>query len=239
MQKTLQDAARGIFGETIRFHASGRTDAGVHALGQVAHADIPSRCLLNTNAHKILRSLNSKLPSTLRVLKVANVPEAFHAMKSAISKQYRYRILTGPADIPIASRFAWHLPYTLNIEQMKETLAALVGTFDFKSFQSAGTPLKSTTRTILSTDLGINADPFLNPFLSSDYMALDIRFRGTGFLKQMVRNLVGTLVKVGRGHMSPDEFSSLLEARDRTKAGVAAPSQGLTLEKVYYSDPLF
>lgn len=205
-------------GEHIKVSASGRTDAGVHAKGQVIHFDSP----LPISEQKWELALNSLLPGDISVLSVIKVDSLFHARFDAIGKEYRYVLQLSKKRDPFQRNFSFLYPYDLNIEAMKEASRFFIGTHDFTSFCSAKTEVKDKIRTIETID-----------FLLEDNF-LTLRFVGNGFLYNMVRILTGTLLEVGSGKQRPEEMADILVKNDRRFAGKTAPAQGLYLWKVFY-----
>jgi len=257
VQGCLEAAVGKITSERVQVWGSGRTDAGVHALNQVANfkTDCPIPC------ENLLKALNNLLPPTVRVKEVREVPETFHARYQVRSKTYRYRILQTPICSPFLWRFVYHYPYPLDRQRMAEAARWLEGEHDFTSFAASegasvgegptpagsqnelhgpgeerehhkGAPLqdqnaKSTramVREIFSSRL------LWRPRTSM----LIYEIRGSGFLHHMVRNIVGTLIEVGRGKLTPNDIIRILGARDRTLTGPTAPAQGLCLVRVEY-----
>jgi tRNA pseudouridine38-40 synthase len=200
-------------------HGAGRTDAGVHALGQVASAEVT--CTHDPAA--ILRGLNASLPADVRVVAIEDAPSGFHARFSARSKTYRYIIRNSPVASPFDRAFAWHLPEPLDDDRMRAAADALVGTHDFAAFQSTGSETSGTVRTITRSELRRRED-----------VDLLYEVSGNGFLRHMVRAIVGTLVEIGRGRRSSDSMASLLARGDRSQAGATAPPHGLFLVGVDY-----
>lgn len=197
---------------------AGRTDSGVHALGQVASVLVD----FEHSPISVLRALNVRLPADIRVLDVVEAPLGFHAQFRATGKVYRYRMITAPVMLPFDRHFAWHTPWPLNVAFMQSAAERLTGTHDFASFQASGTKITSTTRTLerlTVTDLGGE---------------LHIEAAGDGFLRNMVRIIAGTLMEVGSGHRAADSMPAIIEARSRDAAGKTAPPQGLTLLRVLY-----
>jgi len=219
IQGVLQEKIGVITGERISLIGSGRTDAGVHALGQVANFRTESR--IPRDALK--RGVNSLTPDDIAIQRVEEVGYDFHARYSARSKLYEYRILNSPVPSPIQRNFSWHVSQRLNLSKIQEAAGTLVGTHDFSSFRSAQSDNLNPMRTLMTLEIGKRRDRMLT-----------IRIRSNGFLKHMVRNIVGTLVDVGRGRLSPEEFEAIRDARDRTKAGMTAPPHGLFLMEVEY-----
>jgi tRNA pseudouridine38-40 synthase len=257
VQGELERAWLEITGEVVRFNAAGRTDAGVHAAGQVASVDSTTRI-----PHESLAgALNAKLSEDAAVVSVEVVADGFHATHDAKFKRYRYSIYNHPRR-PISLRnFAWHVPTILDVEAMQRGGRALVGTHDFVSFQSAGSERESTVRTIFTVDVNgppaagkgamkapgsaggqhvgaVSVDrPPAEPgaFNDSERDALiTIDVEGDGFLYNMVRAIAGTLVEVGRGRRSPESIAEVIAARDRSAAGQTAPARGLSLLWVQY-----
>lgn len=224
IQGLLEDALARFEQGPVSVHGAGRTDAGVHALGQVA-----SVVLRATHAAPTLqRALNAVLPPAVRVLDLTEAAPDFHARFSARAKTYEYRIVNAPFVSPFLHRYVWHVPGRLEFDAMRAAAAPLAGTHDFAAFQAAGSVVGSTTRTIHR----IEWDPgggFERP--------LGIRLHGDGFLRHMVRNIVGTLVEIGAGRWEPERMAAILGSRDRGQAGSTAPPQGLFLREVLYAAP--
>jgi tRNA pseudouridine38-40 synthase len=237
VQGTIAAALERLTGERVLPQGSGRTDAGVHALGQVAsfgmEAPIP--------AEKLMRALNRTLPESVRVLGAEIVGAEFHARHSAVRKTYEYRIFARGVDAersgegrvcsPFVARYAWDCRWALQVEPMTRAAAMLCGTHNFSSFAAS-----DPDRTQRLGNAGPN--PVKTIFVSEvrrEGEVLRYRVDGTGFLHHMVRNVVGTLVEVGRGALAPEEMERILAAQDRTAAGPTAPAQGLFLESVEYS----
>lgn len=218
IQGTIEARLVQIAGESVKLVASGRTDTGVHALGQVANFKTHS----NLDVQSFLRALNSLLPEDIRVKGVEEVDERFHARFGAKAKIYEYRILHGELPSPFHRHYSWFIPGTLDLARMRKAAVKLKGRHDFSSFCSAGSDFSSHIREIYEIDVGVR-DAFII-----------IQVEANAFLKQMVRNIVGTLVDVGRRKLTPLQFGAILKARDRRRAGVTAPSQGLFLVKVNY-----
>lgn len=207
-------------GTAVKIVGSGRTDAGVHAKGQVIHFDSP----LAIPEDKWGIALNSLLPDDISVLSVERASANFHARFDAVGKEYRYLLQLAPVRDPFMRNFAYRYPYPLDVEAMKEASCHLLGTHDFTSFCAAKTEVLDKVRTI-------EAIEFL-----PDVGELTIRFVGNGFLYNMVRILTGTLVEVGSGDRLPEEIPAILEKKDRRFAGKTAPAHGLYLWKVFYGN---
>lgn len=195
-----------------------RTDAGVHALGQVASV----RVAIEHPLDAIQRALNIRLPTDIRVLAVDDAPEAFHARIDARGKVYRYRIATGPVVLPMHRWFVWHVPARLDVEAMRAAAHPLVGAHDFAAFQATGSSVVDTRRVIRRLHL----------LPAGDELHLEVE--GDGFLRHMVRIIAGSLVDVGGGSRRPEWLAAALNGRDRRAAGRTAPASGLVLERVYY-----
>jgi tRNA pseudouridine38-40 synthase len=224
IQGTLATVIGRLTGENVLPQGSGRTDTGVHALGQVA-----SFCTLSPiPPQNLLVALNDLLPASIRVLEATEVPAEFHARKSARAKTYRYRIFRGDIRPPFLARYVWHYPYPLNEEAMVESAKWVTGEHDFTSF-AAVDPERgrdhaetSNVRTIFSSIWDRTADEFV------------YTVNGSGFLHHMVRNLVGTFILIGKGSLTPKDLMHVLEARTRAAAGATAPASGLYLVSVEY-----
>jgi len=219
---TIQGTLEGVISQVSQHKASvtgaGRTDAGVHAMGQVAHFAATARL----TAEEWLRALNGLLPPDIAVLSVEDIPDTFHARYSAKSKLYRYRIFARVNRSALSRSKILHYPYPLDLDAMEAACRPLVGTHDFTSFQGSQTDNENPVCTITK--------------LTVDRFGDEVIFEAEAnrFLKQMVRNIVGTLLEVGRGKMQAGEIAGILAARDRTKAGPTAPAHGLYLVKVDY-----
>jgi len=203
----------------VSLAASGRTDAGVHALGQVAHF----ACETTITPEEFLKGLNSLLPADIVIRSCEAVAAEFHARYDARRKTYQYRILNRPVPSAVDHRFVWHLRQELDLDSMQAAAAHVAGQNDFKAFEGAGSPRSSTVRTIFRAE-----------FFREDQDYLIFEIEGDGFLRYMVRNIVGTLVEVGRSRITPEDFKAILKSRDRELAGATAPPQGLFLVSVGY-----
>ncbi|HEV2234607.1 MAG TPA: tRNA pseudouridine(38-40) synthase TruA [Terriglobia bacterium] len=231
IQACLESMLEKLIEERVTLYGSGRTDAGVHALNQVANFKMPG----NIPPANLLKAMNNLLPSTIRVKKVEEVEESFHARYDARAKTYRYRISLAPIASPFTVRYVHHYPYPLDLKVIATAARYLEGEHDFTSFAgSDGSVHEPPTRPldVQSTNLRtIFASRILwRPRIST----LIYEVRGSGFLHHMVRNIVGTLLEVGRGKLEPQEVLKILKARDRTRAGPTAPASGLCLMKVEY-----
>ncbi|GAU08555.1 tRNA pseudouridine(38-40) synthase TruA [Desulfoplanes formicivorans] len=220
IQECLETHLSVLCGRPTRIFGSGRTDSGVHALGQVAHVDI----LADRTHIPWHKALNAMLPRSVRILEVANVGFDFHARYSCLSKTYSYTMWTNPDYVlPQRRRYVWDTG-PLDFQAMDRAAAYLVGQHDFKSFQNLGTDVQSTIRTITRIERSSGITDHEQVWT----------FSANGFLKQMVRNMVGLLYQVGRGKLSPEQAKEILEARDRSLAPATAPAKGLCLEYVEY-----
>jgi len=228
VQETLEAAVEQVTGERVRTLASGRTDAGVHALGQV----VSLRTASEMPADVLCRALTAVLPEDVAVLDVAEAPEGFHPIRDAVAKRYRYLIHDGPTREVFLRRYCWHHVHgRLDVAAMARAAAALKGTRDFSSFETSGAERKSSVRSV--SDLWVRRGP--NPWGRAgggDWITLEIE--ADGFLYNMVRAIVGTLVEVGRGARPETWPAEVLEAADRRAAGPTAPPQGLFLVQVDY-----
>jgi tRNA pseudouridine38-40 synthase len=247
IQQRLEEGWRKVTGESIRITASGRTDGGVHAEAQVCSLMTETKL---TN-QSLVRALNAETPFDIAVLTVEDAPNGFHAIRDAVSKTYRYQIQYGRIRDPLRRRFWWHFPRELNIEAMRQGANCLIGTHDFASFQSAGAERSSTVRTVTQLEL-IEHDPRSNSlprnspgilqstndrdrvFSRDSFPTLIVLISADGFLYKMVRNIVGTLVRVGEDRESPEWIADVLAHRNRNAAGQAAPANGLFLQEVRY-----
>lgn len=219
IQGLLEDALSMLDGREVAVVGAGRTDAGVHAIGQVAGVTLER----DVDAPTVVRAVNARLPPTIRVTDAEAAPAAFHARFDATSKTYRYRIWNGEVMSPFERAYAWHVPApTLDERAMDEAARALEGRHDFAAFQAAGTATNGTDRTVLSSRITRIAS------------LITYEIGGDGFLRHMVRTIVGTLVDVGRGRAAPSSMAEVLASRDRALAGRTAPPEGLYLVRVDY-----
>jgi tRNA pseudouridine38-40 synthase len=222
VQQRVEEAVARIFPKAGRLHSSSRTDTGVHALGMVAHVEIPDG-QFTMPPTKAALAINAHLPRDIRVMAAARGRADFDARFSAKGKQYRYFVWTGPAMNPLLRHVAWHVSLSLDIAAMRRAAAFFPGRHDFKSL--AGTrsyDMSSTVRTLRRCDLKRHG-PLLIFILEGD-----------GFLYKMCRSIVGTLVQVGQGKIAPEAIQPMLEKKDRRAAGMTAPAHGLVLWKVFY-----
>lgn len=219
VQESLEIALSQIFKTPVQCVASGRTDAGVHALAQIIHFDIER----DPSSIHLVRALRALLPPSMVVVKSEIVNPRFHSLLSAKAKTYRYVISTKPTSPVFMERFCHWYPHRFDFSALQSLAQVLEGTHDFKSFQSVGTPVPTTTRRIFRARW-VQIRPHLFHF----------EITGTGFLKQMVRNIVGTQLFYMQKGFGPSDLIQLIDAKDRTKAAYTAPAKGLFLVKVYY-----
>ena len=228
IQGTLASAIGRVTGEKVLPQGSGRTDAGVHALAQVATFALSESPIPPQNLGK---ALNDMLPPSIRVLEATEAPLQFHARKSAHAKTYHYRIYRGAVCPPFLARYVWHYPYPLDVDAIRQAAGFVIGEHDFTSFAAVDSErgredeisdVRSNVRRLFASAWECTAEELL-------YVV-----RGSGFLHHMVRNLVGTFVLVGKGTLKPEDVATILEARNRSAAGATAPASGLYLVSVEY-----
>jgi len=222
IQGLLEDALREFDDRDVAVAGAGRTDAGVHALGQVASCSLDR----TIDPPTLVRALNYKLPHDVRVRRAHEMPPNFHARFDAHQKTYRYRLWNGSVFSPFQRRYAWHLPGALDIAAMRDATRLVEGTHDFAAFQAQGGDTPTTRRTVTQmriADCGSR---------------IDVEISGTGFLRHMVRTLVGTLVEIGRGRRDWRWIGDVIASRDRNQAGQTAPAHGLFLVSVQYRHEL-
>lgn len=219
IQQILEKALSKMFGEEIRIAASGRTDTGVHAEGQVISFSTSG----TVPTEKIVQALPSYLPEDIVVWKAEDVAHNFNARYSAIAKRYVYRIIIAETPSPFKRKYAWYLKKPLDVQAMQAAADAILGEHDFAAFRSAGSAPVKTVKNIYKAE-----------WTKSDEQELQFTIEGDGFLYHMVRNLVGAMVRVGNGKISLERFKDILASCDRKQAGTAAPPQGLCLDEVFY-----
>lgn len=224
----LNRALCALTGEEIVVTGASRTDAGVHALGNVAVFDTTSRI----PAEKFSYALNQRLPEEIVIQSSKQVADDFHPRHCDCRKTYEYDILNRTFPLPAYRNTAYFLYGTLNIEAMRRACQAFLGEHDFASFCAAGAQVQTTVRTIYS--LEVECRPLTEANVGSADQLLTIRVKGNGFLYNMVRIIAGTLVEVGRGHIKPEEVAGIIAAKDRAKAGPTAPARGLRLVEIEY-----
>lgn len=218
VQEVLEEKIGIIANEKVKVIGSGRTDAGVHALRQVAHFKTSS----GLDEGRLLYGINSLLPSEIVVKELKEVDKSFHAQHDVVSKIYLYQIYNEAIRSILYRNYAWHIPYSLNLTAMREAADFIVGCHDFSSFCATGTDVIGRERTIMSLDI------------KSREGLIRLTIMADGFLRYMVRNIVGTLVDVGRGKLEPRGVERILQAKDRKMAGMTAPPYGLFLKEVIY-----
>ena len=220
IQGLLEDALARIDGAPVTVHGAGRTDAGVHAIGQTASARIRA-------AHDpptLVRAMNAALPPAVRIAAIEDAADGFHARFSARGKTYEYRVWNGPVVPPFVRAYVWHVPQPLDVDAMRRAAAVLEGEHDFAAFRGAGSVVSSTVRrlTRVACRDGRPDAP------------VTVEVAGTGFLRHMVRTMAGTLVDIGLGRTDAAAMAAILEGRDRSRAGSTAPACGLFLMEVAY-----
>jgi tRNA pseudouridine38-40 synthase len=240
IQAAIEDEIAAIVGAHHPLNAAGRTDAGVHAAAQVASITIdhPITC------DELLRALNARLKAgDIRIRQIEETFDRFDARIHAKTKTYRYAIWNGAAPSPFFRHVVWHVPHRLDRDRMIDAAAALVGEHDFAAFQGRGSDVLTTVRTVLSaalvemnlhTDQPIALSPLDGGAPHADGRLLRFEITGTGFLRHMVRIIVGTLVDIGRGQLEVSDLARIVESRDRRRAGHTAPAHGLMLWKITY-----
>lgn len=229
IQDIIQECIFSITGERLRLTGASRTDAGVHALGQVAVFHTESKLPVDI----IMRALNAKLPRDIRIFGAEETDGDFNPRYGALGKSYFYTIAIGGNQPVFFKRYLWEIRAALNLDGMKEAAASIVGRHDFSAFRGSGCGAKTTVRNVYSLDIsGDNNIRFMTAAFKGDF--IKIRIEGDAFLRHMVRNIVGTLVEIGKGKLSPGAMARILESRDRRLAGPTAPANGLFLEKITY-----
>ena len=224
IQGLLEDACRELDNRDVAVAGASRTDAGVHALRQVASMTLER----DVDAERVVRAINARLPEAVRVLDAVEVPAGFHARFHARSKTYRYRIWNRDVMTPFERSYAWHVPAPhLDIDAMAEAARLLEGRHDFAAFQATGATTYTTERALLSSRVHRGSDGAPDALITYDVSA-------AGFLRHMVRTIVGTLVEVGRGRQPAVWVKDVMASRDRSRAGSTAPAQGLFLVDVEY-----
>ncbi|PZO93661.1 tRNA pseudouridine(38-40) synthase TruA [Streptococcus halichoeri] len=219
LEKTLSKLADG---QQIIVHGAGRTDAGVHAYGQVIHFDFP----LEMIEEKLRFALDTQSPDDIDVVKIEKVDTSFHARYIKHSKTYEFLVDNGRPKNPMMRHYATHYPYPLDLERMQMAIRLLVGTHDFTGFTAAGTSVKNKVRTITSATVDYDCNRRLFVF----------QFQGNGFLYKQVRNMVGTLLKIGNGRMPIEQVQVILDSKNRQLAGPTPAGNGLYLKEIKYED---
>ena len=219
IQGEIEKALKTMTAKRVAVIGSGRTDSGVHAEGQVANFECDTRLKPET----LMNGLNSLLADDIKIKVCEQVSASFHARYDAKSKIYHYKILNRPTPAAIGRQYLWFIRKALNREAMRAAISHIIGSHDFKAFEGSGSPRQSSTRQVHSADLGAHEGGLLIFHIEAD-----------GFLRYMVRNIVGTLVDVGLEKLTPYDFKRILDCKDRSQASATAPAQGLTLVKVNY-----
>ncbi|MEA1948015.1 MAG: tRNA pseudouridine(38-40) synthase TruA [Thermodesulfobacteriota bacterium] len=219
IQGEIEKALMTITGNKVTLTGAGRTDAGVHAFGQVANF----HCRTALDPGVFLKGLNSLLPKDIVITRCTQVSVKFHARYDAKSKSYHYRILNRDLPAAIFRQYAWHIRKRLNLDAMLNSLCYIIGTHDFKAFEGTGSPRANTIRSVMHADIEKMDDGYLV-----------FKIQGNGFLRFMVRNIVGTFVDVGLGKITPRDINRVLVSKDRNLAGITAPAHGLFLMQVNY-----
>ncbi|MEJ2731049.1 MAG: tRNA pseudouridine(38-40) synthase TruA [Deltaproteobacteria bacterium] len=222
VQGEIEKALKTITAGSVTLIGSGRTDAGVHARGQVANF----KCDTRLEPETLLNALNSLLEEDIVIQSCEPVGTSFHARYDAKSKVYHYRILNRPVPAAIGRQYSWFIRKPLNQEAMRDAVTHLLGSHDFKTFEGSGSARQQTIRHVYSAEL-----------TERDSGLLVFEIEADGFLRYMVRSIVGTLVDVGLDKIAPADFKTILDLRDRSQAGVTAPARGLILVKVNYDKP--
>ncbi len=218
IQQVIEDRLGKLFGHQLKMYGAGRTDTGVHAYGQVVNFKTTGTIPIE----RIMIASRCLLPHDIVITNAEEVSEDFHAQYSAVSKIYVYKIYPHDMPNPFLRNYTWHIKRRLDIAVMHHAAQMVVGTHDFSAFRAAGSASTNPVRTIMEATCQLNED------------ILELSFWGTGFLYHMVRNLTGTLVEVGLGCRSTEDFKTILESRQRKKAGITAPAHGLYLKEVQY-----
>ena len=218
IQGILQEALYKITGENINIYAAGRTDAGVHALGQVASFKLAK----SMKAEALQSALNSLNPYDIKVIHLSKAADDFNARYNAKRKEYKYQIFTGKILSPFLYRYVYHIPIRFDINKMKEAAKRFLGEHDFSAFKSAASHCKNTKRRVYKSSICYK-DKMIN-----------YNIEANGFMQHMVRAIVGTLIEVGRGKISPPQIEEIFTSKQRERAGATAPPQGLFLIKVNY-----
>lgn len=218
IEEALTGAIEAITGETVTLYGSGRTDAGVHALGQSANFHTESR----VPPERFAAALNTKLPEDIRVLSSAEAPEGFHSRYSAKGKVYTYQLYLNPVLSPFYAEYSWHINYPVDVSRMKAASAAFLGEHDFRGFMAAGSSVRETVRTVRAITF------------EQEGALLRLTCTGNGFLYNMVRIMTGTLAEIGMGRIKAEALPGIIASCDRKQAGMTAPPQGLFLREVLY-----
>ncbi len=225
IQGMLERALVKLTRQRVHVTGSGRTDAGVHALAQVASLRTPN---WRASASDLVNAMNVNLPPTIVVIDAVDAPHDFHAIRDAIGKRYRYQLQIGGLRDVIDYRYRWHVHHAINIDAVSEAAKRFVGKHDFASFQAIGSPRKTTVRNVTACEV------IREPAVDHRGELVSIEIEADGFLYNMVRNIAGTLIEVGRGKYPPQHIDEVIAAKDRDAAGPTAPPQALFLKRVDY-----
>jgi tRNA pseudouridine38-40 synthase len=229
IQDILYERIVSITGGQIRLAGASRTDAGVHALGQVSAFSTNSDLTIDV----LKRALNAKLPEDIRILTIEETDGSFNPRFDAVKKRYIYLMSTGRNESAFLHKYQWQMWASLDLDAMREAGSLLTGEHDFSSFRGSGCSAKTTVRHIHSLEISaLQTMEFMKFSIKGDWIKISIE--ANAFLRHMVRNIIGTLVEVGKGRIEVKDVSAILNARDRTKAGPTAPAAGLFLERVFY-----
>lgn len=229
IQGVIEDRIFKITGEQSRVIGASRTDAGVHALGQVAAFRTESRF----DPETIKKALNALLPQDIRVLEASEVDDSFNPRDSAVKKSYFYIIANQRESSAFLYRYAWLVQQQLNLKSMLDAAQVLIGEHDFSSFRGTGSSTKNSVREVFSLSIErFEKLDFMTASLDGKFIKL--RIEANGFLRHMVRNIVGTLIEIGRGRFTADRIQEILKLHDRKLAGPTAPARGLSLERIVY-----
>lgn len=220
VQQTLERTLSKVFNQTIEIDGSGRTDAGVHALGQC----ISFKVNLTMPIENVKFVVNRRLPKDVYVESVTLQPDDFHARYCAIGKTYVYKIYTDQARNPFLDKYAFHIDHALDVTAIREAMRRFIGTYDFKTFMASGSSTENTVRTIYRFDLEVSENTF------------EFTITGNGFLYNMVRIIIGSLIHVGTGKINASDIPSIIASGDRNRAKYTVPAHGLYLKNVYYSE---
>ena len=218
IQQTIEEALERALGCSCRVIGAGRTDAGVHAYGQVAHLDIETKI----PADRFSYILNQKLPDDIRIVQSWQAAENFHARRDAIGKHYRYTIYQAPHASALERNSSVHVPQQLDVKKMQQAAQVLIGEHDFSAFRTVGSNIVGTVRTVYRLEVQ----------QQGQHIHIDIW--GNGFLYNMVRIIAGTLIEVGKGKIPVQEMQSILDSKERARAGATAPAKGLAMCEVFY-----
>lgn len=221
IQGTIERAVQTLTGQTATLIGSGRTDSGVHALGQTANFKVDTHLA----PEDIGRALNALLPEDIVILSCLEMPKKFHSRFDAVSKIYRYCLLNRPFPPAVGRQYAWYIRKPLDIKAMQDSLVHIRGTHDFSAFEGAGSPRAHSVRQVHRAELILHND-----------IKIDFEIEANGFLRHMVRNIVGTLVDVGLSRITPNDMARIRDTADRSEAGITAPAHGLFLVRVNYGD---